>query len=475
MRRHTLSALILPAALAAAAGAQTAPERLHGLFDDHFRWRMEEFPEWAMSRGDYSNADRLGDVSLDAIERRHRQTIAFLGQLHEIDRSQLAERDRISYDLFALQLGNSISGHRFRTFLAPIGGRFGPHQSIPQMAERVRFASATDYENYLIRLEQVPKRIDDLVERMRLGVAEGRTPPRVTLLGVPGQFESLLKPDGLDALDAPFDRFPEHVAPDEQVELRRRYDEVSRPAVQAALARLGRYVSEDYVPGCREGIAATNWPDGAAYYEHQLRVMTTTDLTARQIHEIGLEEVARIRAEMLNVIRASDFMTLHPDTSALDDAALFRAFVQYLRTDPRFYCRDEDELLRRYRDICKRVDAWMPKFFATLPRLSYGVRKIPDFMAPSQTTAYYSPGDIRNAEPGYFYANTYALDQRPTYEMIALAMHEAVPGHHHQIALAQEMEALPAFRRDAYFTAFGEGWALYTERLGLEMGLYEDP
>ena len=185
--------------------------------------------------------------------------------------------------------------------------------------------------------------------------------------------------------------------------------------------------------------------------------------------------MARIRAEMMTVIRSTDFLGRFPVAAELSDDQLFKAFLHYLRTDSRFYHRTEEELLRNYRDICKRVDALLPKLFRTIPRLPYGVRKIPDFMAPSQTTAYYSHGDIRNAEPGYFYANTYALDERPKYEMIALAMHEAVPGHHLQIALAQELENVPEFRKDVWFTAFGEGWALYSERLGLEVGLYDDP
>jgi uncharacterized protein (DUF885 family) len=178
---------------------------------------------------------------------------------------------------------------------------------------------------------------------------------------------------------------------------------------------------------------------------------------------------------MMLVIRSSDFMSINPEATKLSDADLFKAFVNYLRTDPRFYHKSAAELLAGYRDICKRVEAQLPKYFYTLPRLPYGVEEIPLFMAPQQTTAYYQHGDIRNAQAGFFMANTYALDQRPKYEMISLAMHEAVPGHHLQIAIAQEIEGLPEFRKDAWFTAFGEGWALYSERLGIEMGLYADP
>jgi prolyl oligopeptidase len=185
--------------------------------------------------------------------------------------------------------------------------------------------------------------------------------------------------------------------------------------------------------------------------------------------------VARIRKEMMQVIRTTDFMKSNLDASKMNDDELFKAFIAYLRTDSRFYHHTPAELLTGYRDICKRVDAQLPRFFRTLPRLTYGVKEIPLFMAPQQTTAYYQHGDIRNAEPGWFMANTSSLDQRPTYEMVALSMHESVPGHHLQIALAQEMADQPEFRKDLFFNAFGEGWALYSERLGIEMGMYADP
>ncbi|MCI0365640.1 MAG: DUF885 domain-containing protein, partial [Phycisphaerales bacterium] len=222
-------------------------------------------------------------------------------------------------------------------------------------------------------------------------------------------------------------------------------------------------------------IAAIEWPEGQEFYNYQLRVMSTTNMTATEIFELGQSEVKRIKTEMLEVIRRSDFLSHHPDAKALDNQALFHAFIKYLRADPRFYCQTPAELITTYRDICKRVDAGLPALFKTLPRLPYGVKEIPAFMAPQQTTAYYQHGDIRNSQPGYFMANTYDLAQRPKYEMIPLAMHEAVPGHHLQVALAQELENVPKFRADLWFTAYGEGWALYSERLGIEMGLYSDP
>jgi len=203
--------------------------------------------------------------------------------------------------------------------------------------------------------------------------------------------------------------------------------------------------------------------------------MTTLDFTAEEVHQIGLEEIERIRSEMMDVIRSSDFMDERDDASSLDDSKLFAAFVDYLRTDDPFYHETAEDLRNGHKIICKDIDAHMPELFYTLPRLSYGVREIPRFMAPTMTTAYYDPGNIVTGKAGYFFANTWALDQRPTYEMIALTLHEAVPGHHHQGALAQELEDVPEFRKDLWFTAYGEGWALYAEKLGIDMGLYKTP
>jgi uncharacterized protein (DUF885 family) len=268
---------------------------------------------------------------------------------------------------------------------------------------------------------------------------------------------------------------PKSISAEQQAQLKQTFERDALPATRRALQSLSEFVVTEYLPNCRTSIAAKKWPDGENFYNHQLRVMTTTDMTAAEIHELGQKEVARIKAEMMLVIRSSDYMSINPEAAKLSDAALFKAFVNYLRTDPRFYHKSAAELLAGYRDICKQVDAQLPKYFYKLPRLPYGVEEIPLFMAPQQTTAYYQHGDIRNAQAGFFMANTYALDQRPKYEMISLAMHEAVPGHHLQIAIAQEIDDLPEFRKDAWFTAFGEGWALYSERLGMEMGLYADP
>jgi uncharacterized protein (DUF885 family) len=464
-------------------GEDPAPEQsadentrmLDQIFRQHFGWESYEFPEEAMSRGEYAQAHRITDHSLEAVGQRNVNRQRFLMMLDRIDRDALSPDDQLNYDIFKLKLGREVEGHQYQMFLAPVGGRFGPQTNIPEMAERIRFESVTDYENYLARLMLTATHaIPQYIHAMQRGLEAGITPPRVTLEGVPAQFDNLLN-GGLDELAKPFANMPEHIPADRAAELRTQFDTEVMPALAEAMRTFQKFFNEDYLPGARQDIAASSLPNGKAFYNFRLREMTTTDYTAEQIHEIGLSEVARIRAEMMTVIRRSDFMQHNPDASSLDDTQLFRAFIEYLRTDERFYCKTEEELLDRYRAICKEADPWLAKLFGHLPRLPYGVKEIPAFIAPHTTTAYYQHGNIKNAEPGWFYANTYALDQRPTYEMIPLALHEAVPGHHLQIAIAQELDGLPEFRTDAWFTAYGEGWALYAERLGIEMGMYEDP
>jgi len=450
-------------------------ERLHDLFERRHAWEMQRFPERAMRRGDYSNAHRITDHSLEAINDRHETTTRHLKQLLAIDRAQLEEQDRISYDLFAFKLREDIGDHRFREYLMPIGPQMGSHHAVAQMHKRVRFEKIIDYENYIKRLLQVPQWIDEVITRLKKGLEQNYTPPKITVQGVPEQFASLLKRDGINALRTPFEQMPGFMSEQTAEQLRTRFDDQALPAVRHALEKLHVFLVEQYLPTCRDTIAATALPNGEAYYRHQLKYMTTLDLSPRDIHETGLREVKRIRAEMMDVIRQSDFMDRLSSPDSLSDDELFRRFVEFLRTDDRFYYEQPEALIDGYKVICKTVDGQMPKFFKTLPRQPYGVKAIPDFMAPDQYTAYYSAGDLRNAEPGYFYANTYDLSQRPKYEMVPLAMHEAVPGHHHQIALAKELENIPKFRQDMYITAFGEGWALYAERLGLEMNMYQDP
>lgn len=476
---HPTLQMIQPPPAAKVRSATDAAALLATLLADHEEWQRREYPQRALERGDDRFAARLTDHSLAAYERRRLDGARFLERARAIDVAGLngeeLEGDELdSLRLFIRVMEEGRDGERFRAFLMPFEGPWGPHTAISQLAEGVRFDDREAYLDYLTRLEQVPTMIAQYIELLRLGVAEGRTPPRVTIEDIPGGVDLLLE-GGLGGLERPLERMPASVSAADRELITSRFHRESIPKVRAGLEAFGRFLRAEYVPACRESIAASALPEGAAFYDHCLKVQTTTDLSAREIHEIGLGEVARLRREMLATIRQSDFLTLRPAAATFDDAALFAAFIAYLRSDPRFYHTSEAELVREYRDICKRVDGWLPSYFRVLPRLPYGVKPMARFMAPTQTTAYYQPGDFRSGEPGWYVVNTYRLDMRPRYEMIALSLHEAVPGHHLQIALARELEHLPEFRRSMQINAYVEGWALYAERLGVEAGMYADP
>jgi uncharacterized protein (DUF885 family) len=453
-----------PKAAPAAAKSAAAAKDLAKLFDDEWEWALREFPERATTLGDPRYNDRLTDVSFEAIDRRKAHSKETLARLKKIGRESLSEEDRLSYDLFARELETSIEGDRFPTELMPINQQDGIHQSFAILSSLTRFANAKDYRDYLARLSAFPKQVDQTIALLDRGKQKGWVLPAVPLRGIPDAIRAQIFPDPEKSPHwKPFTRFPEDVSePDREalrIEGRRRIANDVFPAY----LKLYTYFTRDYLPAARKEVGAWALPDGEAYYAHAIRLHTTTDKTAKEIHETGLAEVARIRKQMEEIIRKVKFK------------GSFDAFLKFLRTDPRFYYRTPTDLLVGYRDICKRIDPELIRLFGTLPRTPYGVIPTPDFEAPTSTTAYYRPGSAEAERPGYFVANTYRLETRPKYEMEALTIHEAVPGHHLQISLAQELTGLPQFRRHGGPTAFTEGWGLYSESLGDEMGFYTDP
>lgn len=457
--------------------ANAADQALIALLDEQLRARNESNPIGAGRRGHREYDDELPDVSPEAIERRLNAARDRLRRLERIDRERLSERHRLNAELLEWELRDRLEQARFKPWQRPVNQLSGPHTSLPQLPRRLSFTKREHLSDYLERLRAVPGYIEQTIENMRAGVEAGRTPPKIVMRAAPEQVFSQATEAHLDdpTTHPMHEPFADLSSDDPLAQAAR---DAIREDVVPAFRRLGEFLRDEYIPECRESIAATDLPGGREFYAARLRHYTTTDLSAREIHEIGKREVARIRAEMTKTIARSDF----PMKDSLSGDALFDAFVKYLRTDDRFYYETPEALLRGYRDICKRMDAHLPALFRTLPRLSYGVRKMPDYIATSAPTAYYQPGAIDTGVAGYFIANTHRLDQRPKYEMIALALHEAVPGHHFQIALAQELEAqgLHEWRTTLGYTAFVEGWALYAERLGLEVGggehgMYADP
>ena len=446
------------------AHAQTPAEALKKLIDDEWSWRLRESPLFATAVGDHSMNDKLPSVSVADYERREKDTRAFLKRWEGIDGSKLTGSDRINYEIFGRSLRDRISESEFKTYLMPITNREGFHTDFPQMGENVPLRSVKDYEDYCARLEATRTYFKQQIELMRTGLKAGYVLPKVVM----GGLEETVVPHIVDdptqsLLYEPFTTFPDAIGEKDRARLTERGKKAITSSVVPAFRDLREFFAKEYIPGGRESIACADLPNGKAYYEFAVKEYTTLELTPKQIHETGLSEVKRIRGEMDAIIAKVGFK------------GSFAEFVNFLRTDPRFYATTGDQLMKETAYVLKKIDGELPTLFKTLPRIPYGIKPIPDFMAPKTTTAYYERGAGDGTRAGCYRVNLYDLKSRPLYEVEALSLHEAVPGHHLQTAIAQELPDVPMFRRYEWVTAFGEGWGLYSERLGMEMGLYQDP
>jgi uncharacterized protein (DUF885 family) len=441
-----------------------AGKKLHALFDEDWQWNLKEFPEGATLFGDNRYNDRLTDLSPEALDRRKAHEREMVDRIQKLDRTKLTGQDLISYDLFLLDKKLNVEGQRFPTELMPIDQMNGVQILFGQLASNTPFRNAKDYEDYLARLAALPKQIDQIIALMKRGIETGWVQPAVPLRSLTAQIEGQITDDpARSPYFKPFAIFPQDITATDRARLTTAGKRIIAEAFTPAMKKLDAFVKETYLPAARKAIGASSLPDGAAFYQYGIRRHTTTNLTAKEIHEIGLKEVGRIRREMEGIIQQVGFK------------GTFQEFLTFLRTDPRFYYTNADDLVAGYALIAKRADGRLPDLFAELPRTPYGIRVIPDYEAPAQTTAYYQPGAADGSRAGLYMINTYKLDTRPKYEMEALSLHESVPGHHLQIARAQELKGLPYFRRNAGYTAYVEGWGLYAESLGSEMGFYTDP
>ncbi len=445
-------------------GKSPERERLHQLFDTAWEYSMIESPESATYVGFPGQNDRWMDISVPAIERRKREAHWPLETIRTIDRAQLDATDKLSYDLMLRNLEREIEEQKFPGEYLPITQLNGVQQGIAPTIAVMPATKVSHYRDIIARLKAAGKHIDETIDLMKLGLKAGVTPPRITLRDVPQQVKNQIFDDALKSpLMEAFKKFPKDIPTDTQATLQKDGIAVYRAVVKPAFERLHQFLVETYLPGCRESISMSALPNGQAWYAFRVEDSTTTKLTPKQIHEIGQSEVKRIRAEMQEVMVKSGFKGTLPE------------FFEFLRTDKQFFYDTGPQLLAGYRDISKRIDAELPRLFGKLPRLPYGVSPVPSYAEKSQTTAYYMPGSARVGRPGTFFANTYELSTRPKWEMEALTVHEAVPGHHLQISIAHEMENMPEFRKHGGYTAFVEGWGLYSESLGEEIGLYQDP
>ena len=439
-------------------------QRLERYFQLSFDLTMLESPGFATRRGDPRGQDRLTDLSEKGLARRQAAERESLALLKSIDRDELSDDNRVNYDLLLNMLASNVRGQQFPVQYLPMNQMGGPQQNVASLLAMMPNARAGDLENQIARMEAMPAYIDQSIALMRKGLEAGITPPKITLRNVPLQIRNQLVDDAAQSpLLTGFTEIPDTVDSLQADTLRKRAETVYRKQVVPAYERLLEFVENEYLPGARESIAARDLPDGAAWYQHNVAVRTTTELSPQEIHEIGLSEVQRIRAEMNKVIESTGF------------EGSFGEFLHFLRTDPQFYHSSAQDLMREYRDIAKRADPELTKVFGHLPRTPYGVIEVPSYAAKSKTTAYYQSGSLKAGRPGYYFANTYALETRPRWEMEALTLHEAVPGHHLQISIQQELEDVPWFRQNPSYTAFSEGWGLYSESLGEEMGFYKDP
>ncbi len=457
--------LLTALALTLASPALASPSAdLAKVLADHWTNYLSENPVYATVLGTRDHDARINDISLAEQDRQAARARGFLDRLNAIPDAGLTSAERTNKGVLARLLSERIEANGFGQRMMLFSTYDGWHQNAASMADQLPFFAKRDYDSYLTRLEQYPKLNAEALAISRAALKQGFVQPCEAL----GGFESTItgavagKPEAT-RFYAPFLRAkPADVTDAEWSAMKARAIILIRDVLTPEYAKFADFYAQEYKPDCRKTIGASALPQGPAYYAAQARLHTTTSLTPEQIHQIGLSEVARIRARMDGVAKGAGL-------------ASREAMIAELRTNPKYYAKSPEELMEATARVTKHIDGLMPRYFNTLPRLPYGIKEIPRETAETTTTAYYSSGNLASGTAGFYYVNTSKLDQRPLYEIPALSVHEAVPGHHHQISIAQEIDQ-PEFRKyAAWFTAFGEGWGLYTEYLGEEMGIYDTP
>ena len=433
------------------------------LLDEHWEWTLASAPVMASTMGDRRRNREWSDMSPGAIKERREATRAFLRRVYAIDRNALNEADQLNHELFRRHLEDQIGEYRFNAHLLPFSQRGGV-QNLDNLADQLRISTLQDYDDWLARLGKIDEVVDQTIALAEQGRKTGIMPPRIIMERIPDQIAAQIVEIPADSpFFRPFAKIPQSFPEADRERLRAEAIEVIEGTVIPAYRELYRYFNDRYLPATRETIGLSDLPNGGEWYEFRARSFTTTRLTPDEIHRIGLDEVKRIREDMMQVIAELGF------------DGTFQEFLEYLRTDPQFYFDNRDDLFKEYLATSKRIEPELVKLFGKLPRIPYGVKPIPDSIAPDTTTAYYSRPAADGSRAGFYWVNLYRPEVRPKYEIEVLSAHEAMPGHHLQIALQQELGDMPNFRRFTGFTAFVEGWGLYSERLGYDLGLYKDP
>lgn len=461
------SPAILALVLLLAGSTVASPDggaRLHTLFAEDWEYRLEHDPMLATSVGDHRADDRLPSVTRAELDRWAEHNRLMLSRLPGIDRTKLSAVDRVSYDVFKWELDNAIEQHQRRLWRCTLTGDSGYHTDFAQLPTQVPLATVRDYENYIARLRDFPRYNREQMALLAEGVATGFTLPRVVLEGYDDSIRAHVVDDPTTSVFAkPFAEFPVAIPDGERERLRTAGLSAIREAIVPAYRELLDFWMTRYLTAARVTTGASDLPDGKAYYAYCVRRFTTLDVTPEDVHRTGLAEVARIRNEMDAVIRQTGFK------------GDYAAFLEFLRTDPRFRPKSGDDLMREAAYIVKRMDGTLPQLFGKLPRVPYGIRPVPADLAPKYTAGRYAEPAADGSRAGFYWVNTYRPETRTMYTLEALSLHEAVPGHHLQIALQREQTDIPPFRRQISIDAYSEGWALYAERLGLEAGFYTDP
>jgi len=468
MNYSPLSRLILPAFFIASLVTQTAiaqasDESLDAIISNHWDWVLEQYPEYRREYGDMSGNQSWTDLSADVLEKRNADTHAFIADLSRIDPSSLSPTAQLNQRMLKTALQEEVESFENGLHLIALNMRSGPQHRYT-MVERLPMATETDYIDWLARLEKLPDQLSQYQALLEEGADRQRTQARIIIERIPKQLDALIvKKPQESPFWGVFETLPDSISPSRAKELQAQAADIIENKLIPAYAQFKAFIEETYLPNSRAHPGIGSLPGGKEVYAMLARHFTTTNMTPEEIHNVGLAEVARIRGEMIEVIEEVGF---DGDINAFND---------FLRSDPQFYYETAEELLEGYQAVSKRLDPQLVKLFGKLPRMPYGVRPIAPELAPDTTTAFYMRPALDGSRPGWYYVNLYKPEVRPKYEMEVLSVHESVPGHHLQIALAQEIEGLPEFRRNSSVTAFIEGWGLYSERLGYDMGLYKDP
>lgn len=442
----------------------TSDQSIEKLFGDYKEYCFRNYPTWATYEGDHRYDERLTDLSDEAENARFDSLRAFLNNLSRLTYDSLSEASKLNYDLFKWMLERSLEEQQFHHNYTPIGQQDGIHIEFPQIISYQPLDSISHFQKYFARLKGFSKQVDDVINNMKKGVAAGLVPPKFIMEQALQQVDDLKNtPTDSIAFMQPLTEKKQSLSDSEYVQLKQELRTAIDEYVKPSYAKLSDFIREEYLPKCREQEGIWALTDGEKRYEFAVRYYTTTNLTADEIYETGLKEVERITTEMDKLKNEIGFK------------GTLREFFNYLRTDKKFQYTNKDDMMNRYREILSQMDKKLPELFGRLPKAPYELKEIEEYRAASAPQAYYYSAPEDRSRPGYFYVNTYDLPARPIYSMTALALHEAVPGHHLQISIAKEIENLPWFRKDFPVTAYVEGWGLYSESLGYEAGMYDDP